>query len=62
MINPNDDQAKLNEYTQNKKNIIYSASHLFSITYMGHFCIANDLLKLILIFFFFFFLKSLMLY
>ena len=59
MINPNDDQAKLNEYAQNKKNIIYSASHLSSITYLGHFCIVNDILKLILIFFFF---ENLMLY
>ena len=37
----NDDQAKLNEYARNTKNVIYSASRMSSVTDMGHFYIAK---------------------
>ena len=41
MTKSNDDQAKLNEYARNKKNVIYLASHMSSVTDMGHFYIAK---------------------
>ena len=41
MTKSNDDQAKLNEYARNKKNVIYLASRMSSVTDMGHFYIAK---------------------